>query len=40
MAAPKYSILIDVVGLEREHLTSGLLPNIAKLAEQGEESKL
>jgi predicted AlkP superfamily pyrophosphatase or phosphodiesterase len=40
MAAPKYSVLIDVVGLEQEHLTAGLLPNIARLAEQGEQARL
>ncbi|HLG37319.1 MAG TPA: alkaline phosphatase family protein, partial [Nitrososphaera sp.] len=40
MAAPKYSILIDVVGLEQEHLTAGLIPNIARLAEQGEQARL
>ena len=40
MAAPKYSILIDVVGLEQEHLASGLLPNIARVAEQGEHARL
>ena len=40
MAAPKYSVLVDVVGLEQEHLTAGLIPNIARLAEQGEQGRL
>src|SRR6185503_16229643 len=40
MAAPKYSVLIDVVGLEQEHLTAGHIPNIARLAEQGEQARL
>jgi hypothetical protein len=31
--SPKHKIVLDVVGLEMEHLTSGLLPNIAKLVE-------
>ena len=31
-----YSILLDVVGLEQKHLDSGLAPNIAKIAENGE----
>src|ERR671921_1644940 len=35
-----YSILIDVVGLEVKHLDSGLLPNIAKISENGEAAKL
>jgi len=35
-----YSILLDIVGLEQKHLDSGLLPNIAKLAENGEVAKL
>jgi predicted AlkP superfamily pyrophosphatase or phosphodiesterase len=38
--SPKHTIVVDVVGLELEHLTSGLLPNIAKLAEGGETAKL
>ncbi|MFL6474958.1 MAG: alkaline phosphatase family protein, partial [Nitrososphaera sp.] len=33
-------ILLDIVGLEQKHLDSGLLPNIAKLAENGEVAKL
>jgi hypothetical protein len=39
-AAPKYSIMLDVVGLEHEHLGSGLLPNIEKIAEMGESARL
>ena len=35
-----YSILLDVVGLEQKHLDSGLAPNIAKIAENGEGAKL
>ncbi|MDQ3835838.1 MAG: alkaline phosphatase family protein [Thermoproteota archaeon] len=35
-----YSILLDIVGLEQKHLDSGLLPNIAKLTENGEVAKL
>jgi predicted AlkP superfamily pyrophosphatase or phosphodiesterase len=36
----KYSILLDVVGLEQKHLDSGLLPNITKITETGEAAKL
>ena len=35
-----YSILLDVVGLEQKHLDSGLVPNIAKIVENGEIAKL
>jgi predicted AlkP superfamily pyrophosphatase or phosphodiesterase len=35
-----YSILLDVVGLEQKHLDSGLIPNIAKITENGEAAKL
>src|SRR5919107_681305 len=35
-----YSILLDVVGLEQKHLDSGLVPNIAKIVENGEVAKL
>ncbi|HKI07008.1 MAG TPA: alkaline phosphatase family protein, partial [Nitrososphaeraceae archaeon] len=35
-----YSILLDVVGLEQTHLDSGLVPNIAKITENGEAAKL
>jgi predicted AlkP superfamily pyrophosphatase or phosphodiesterase len=40
MARRKHSIVIDVVGLELEHLTSGIVPEIAKLADQGEYGRL
>jgi predicted AlkP superfamily pyrophosphatase or phosphodiesterase len=36
----KYSIVLDIVGLEHGHLDSGLVPNIAKLAESGESARL
>jgi predicted AlkP superfamily pyrophosphatase or phosphodiesterase len=36
----KYSIVLDIVGLEREHLDSGLVPNIAKIAQSGEAASL
>jgi predicted AlkP superfamily pyrophosphatase or phosphodiesterase len=36
----KYSILLDVVGLEQKHLDSGLVPNIVKITETGEAAKL
>jgi predicted AlkP superfamily pyrophosphatase or phosphodiesterase len=35
-----YSILLDVVGLEQKHLDSGLMPNVAKVIENGEVTKL
>jgi predicted AlkP superfamily pyrophosphatase or phosphodiesterase len=35
-----YSILLDVVGLEQKHLDSGIIPNIAKVIENGEAGKL
>jgi predicted AlkP superfamily pyrophosphatase or phosphodiesterase len=35
-----YSIILDIVGLEQEHLDSGLLPNVAKIIENGEVAKL
>ena len=40
MVAPEYSIVLSVVGLESEHLESGLTPNIAKIAQAGEYAKL
>lgn len=40
MPAAKYSIVLDIVGLEYEHLASGLIPNIAEIAETGEAAKL
>src|SRR5574337_862713 len=36
----KHVIVIDVIGLEYEHLNSGLVPNIAALAEAGESAKM
>lgn len=36
----KHVIVIDVIGLEYEHLSSGLVPNIASLAENGESAKM
>jgi predicted AlkP superfamily pyrophosphatase or phosphodiesterase len=36
----KYSIVLDIVGLEHGHLDSGLAPNITKLAESGESASL
>ena len=38
--SPRHTIVLDVVGLEMDHLTSGLLPNIAKLVEGGETARL
>lgn len=40
MPAAKYSIVLDIVGLEHKHLDSGLVPNIARLAEGGEAALL
>ena len=36
----KHSIVLDIVGLEHKHLDSGLVPNIAKIAAEGEAAKL
>lgn len=36
----KYSIMLDIVGLEHEHLDSGLVPNIEKIVRSGESSSL
>src|SRR3989442_10757040 len=36
----KHIVVIDVVGLEYEHLTSGLIPNISALADEGESAKM
>jgi predicted AlkP superfamily pyrophosphatase or phosphodiesterase len=36
----KYSIVLDIVGLENKHLDSGLAPNIAKIAQAGESATL
>lgn len=40
MPTPKYSIVLDIVGLEYEHLASGLLPNISEITEAGVAAKL
>lgn len=40
MPGPKYSIILDIVGLEYEHLDSGLLPNIIEITETGEAARL
>lgn len=40
MLAPRYTVVLDIVGLEYEHLTSNLLPNIANIIENGEAAKL
>lgn len=40
MSAPRYTVVLDIVGLEYEHLSSDLLPNIAKITEKGEAAKL
>src|SRR6266487_2817787 len=36
----KYYIVIDIVGLEFEHLGSGLIPNISRIANEGESAKM
>jgi predicted AlkP superfamily pyrophosphatase or phosphodiesterase len=36
----KYVIVIDVVGLEHKHIHSGLIPNIANIAADGESTKM
>jgi hypothetical protein len=36
----KYYIVIDIVGLEFDHLESGLIPNISRIANQGESAKM
>lgn len=36
----KHTVVIDVVGLEYGHIASGMLPNIAKLAEGGQLAKM
>src|ERR687885_1301580 len=36
----KYSVLLDVVGLEQKHLDSGLVPNIGKIIENGQATRL
>jgi predicted AlkP superfamily pyrophosphatase or phosphodiesterase len=36
----KYCIVIDIVGLEFDHLKSGLIPNISRIANEGESAKM
>jgi predicted AlkP superfamily pyrophosphatase or phosphodiesterase len=36
----KYYIVIDIVGLEFDHLQSGIIPNISRIASEGESSKM
>ena len=36
----KYTIVLDIVGLEYDHLESGLVPNISKIANMGESAKM
>ena len=36
----KYHIIIDIVGLEFDHLRSGLIPNILRIANEGESAKM
>jgi predicted AlkP superfamily pyrophosphatase or phosphodiesterase len=36
----KYTIIIDIVGLEFDHLQSGLIPNIANISNEGESMKM
>jgi predicted AlkP superfamily pyrophosphatase or phosphodiesterase len=36
----KYSVLLDVVGLEQKHLDSGFVPNIGKIIENGQATRL
>lgn len=36
----KYTIILDVVGLEYDHLDAGLVPNISKIANMGESAKM
>ncbi len=40
MARKKHTIILDVVGLEYNHIEKGLLPNIASIAANGQVSKL
>src|SRR5215469_11867956 len=35
----KYHIVIDIVGLEFDHLQSGIVPNISGIANEGESAK-
>jgi len=36
----KYYIIIDIVGLELDHMRSGITPNISKIANEGESAKM
>src|SRR2546430_1275454 len=36
----KYYIVIDIVGLEFDHLQSGIIPNISRIASEGESAKM
>ena len=36
----KNVIVLDIVGLEYDHLNSGLLPNISQIANEGECAKM
>ena len=36
----KHIIVLDIVGLEPNHLESGLIPNIANIAAEGESAKM
>ena len=36
----KYYVVIDIVGLEFDHLQSGIIPNISRIANEGESAKM
>lgn len=36
----KYNAVIDIVGLEFDHLQSGIIPNISRIANEGESAKM
>src|SRR5215469_41715 len=36
----KYHIVIDIVGLEFDHLQSGIVPNISRIANEGQSAKM
>lgn len=40
MAAKKYTIVLDIVGLEHGHIGKGMLPNIDRIAEEGQAAKM
>ena len=40
VAAKKYTVVLDVVGLEYDHIGKGMLPHIDKIAESGEAAKM